>query len=68
MAIKKRLDKRREPLTHDARAWLEGRPCGFWEFRDHAGLVKLWQAHGDTSVATWDGSERTKPEAVRPAQ
>jgi hypothetical protein len=41
MAVKKRLDKRREPLTDNARAGLEGRPCGSWELRDHAGLVEL---------------------------
>jgi hypothetical protein len=47
----------------DAQAWLEGRPCGFFEFKGLDELILLWQAHGDTAVATWDLGRDTKPVA-----
>jgi hypothetical protein len=64
MAVKRRTNKRRDELTENARAWLEGRPCGFWEFRDYAGLVALWQEHGDPDVAEWDMGTHSKPVAL----
>jgi hypothetical protein len=46
--------KKREALTAEARAWLAGDPCGFFEFKSHDELIPLWEAHGDPDVATWD--------------
>jgi hypothetical protein len=63
MAVKKRLDKRREALTDDARAWLEGRPS-FYAFKDHDELLALWNAHCDETVATWDLASDSSPVAV----
>jgi hypothetical protein len=64
MPVKRRTNKRREALTEDARAWLEGRPCGFFEFKGHDELFPLWQVYGDPTVATWDMGLNSKPVAV----
>ena len=63
MAIKKRVNKRRDELTSDARAWLEGRKCGFFEFKT-VELIPLWEKYGDPEVATWDMGRDSKPRAV----
>ena len=64
MAVKRRTNKRRDELTDYARAWLEGRPCGFFEFKRHDELVPLWEKYGDPEVATWDMGKDTSPRAV----
>ena len=64
MAIKKRVNKRRDELTSDAHAWLEGRKCGFFEFKTHDELFPLWEKYGDPEVATWDMGRDSKPRAV----
>jgi hypothetical protein len=64
MPVKRRTNKRREALTEDARAWLEGRPCGFFEFKGHDELLALWDAHCDETVATWDLANDSSPVAV----
>lgn len=63
MPVRRRNDKRREVLTEDARAWLEGRPS-FYTFKDHNELLALWEARGDETVATWDLGSDTSPVAV----
>jgi hypothetical protein len=64
MPVKRRTNKRRDELTDNARAWLRGEPCGFFEFKGHEELLALWQAHGDESVATWDLGSNSIPTAV----
>ena len=64
MPVKRRNNKRRSELSDDARAWLEGRPCGFFEFKHTDELIPLWQAYGDPNVATWDLGDSSKPVAV----
>ena len=61
MAVKRRVNKRRDELTSDARAWLEGRPCGFFEFKSHDELVPLWERYGDPTSGTWDMGANSKP-------
>jgi hypothetical protein len=36
---KRRIEKTREALTAEARAWLAGDPCGFFEFKSHDELI-----------------------------
>jgi hypothetical protein len=62
MPVRRRIDKRRDELTDNARAWLEGRPS-FTQFKDDAYLADLWDRYGDTSVATWHEGDR-RPRAV----
>jgi hypothetical protein len=64
MPVKRRNNKRRLELSDDARAWLEGRPCGFFEFKHPDELIPLWLAHGDSKAATWDMGSHSKPVAV----
>ena len=65
MPVKRRANKRRDELTDDARAFLEGRPS-FTQFRDDAYLADLWDKHGDNSVATWaEGDSRPRAVADR---
>ena len=53
MPRKTRRNKRRDALTSDAIAFLEGRNS-FTQFKDHEELVALWIAHGDETIAEWD--------------
>jgi hypothetical protein len=64
MPVKRRINRRRDVLTEDARAWLEGRDCGFFEFKTHDELIPLLEAYGDPSVATWDKGTHSKPMAI----
>ena len=48
-------------VTDNARAWLEGRPCGFFEFKRDDELIPLWEKYGDPKVATWDLVRDSKP-------
>jgi hypothetical protein len=41
MAVKRRKNKRRDGLTENARAWLEGRPCGFFKFKSKDELAVM---------------------------
>jgi hypothetical protein len=63
MPVKRRTNKRRDELTDNARAWLEGRECGFFQFKRHDELVPLWEKYGDPEVATWDMDKHSKPVA-----
>jgi hypothetical protein len=63
MPVKRRTNKRRDALTDDARAWLEGRPS-FYAFKDHDELLAFWEAHGDENVATWDLGRNSSPVPV----
>jgi hypothetical protein len=54
MPFKRRVTKRREELCEDAERWLQGEPCGFFEFKDARELAALWAEHGDPAVAEWD--------------
>jgi len=60
MPRKTRRYKRRDALTSDAIAFLEGRNS-FTQFKDHEELVALWLAHGDETIAEWDMQENTRP-------
>jgi hypothetical protein len=51
MAVKKRINKAKEQLSDDARAWLEDRPCGFFQFKHSDYLADLWKTHGEAVVA-----------------
>lgn len=62
MAVKRRLNKRRDALRDDEIAFLEGRPS-FTQFRDDAYLADLWDKYGDTSIATWEEGD-LQPRAV----
>ena len=53
MAARRRADKRRGELTGDARAWLDGKPCGFFRFKHNNELETLWLEHGDTNSMFW---------------
>jgi hypothetical protein len=64
MPVKRRTNKKRDELTDDARAWLRGEPCGFFEFKSRDELIPLWERCGDPTVATWDMGENSKPVAV----
>jgi hypothetical protein len=61
--MKKRSNSR-QGLSSDARAWIDGKPCSFFEFKPHDELVALWNAHNDPAVATWDLGEYSKPVAI----
>ena len=50
--MKKRSNSR-QGLSSDARAWLDGKPCGFFKFRDDEFLADLWKAHGDDTKMFW---------------
>ena len=63
MAVKRRTNKRRDELTDDARAWLRGEECGFFQFKSHDELIPLWEKYGNPEVATWDMGQDTKPVA-----
>ena len=62
MPVRRRNDKRRDALSEDARAFLEGRPS-FTQFRDDAYLADLWEKYGDTRVATWEEGD-SRPRAI----
>jgi hypothetical protein len=64
MPVKRRINKKRNALPENARAWLEGRPCGFFEFKRHEDLIQIWEVYGDLDVATWDMKENTNPVAA----
>jgi len=63
MPVKRRTNKKRDALSEDAHAWLEGRPCGFFEFKRHDELIPLWEKYGNPDVATWDMGRDSKPVA-----
>ena len=63
MPVKRRTNKKRDALSEDALAWLEGRPCGFFEYKRHDELIPLWEKYGDPEVATWDMGRDSKPVA-----
>jgi hypothetical protein len=63
MPVKRRTNKKRDALSDDAIAFLEGRPCGFFEFKHHDELVLIWETFGNPEVATWDMGRDTKPVA-----
>ena len=50
--MKKRSNSR-QGLSVDARAWLDGKPCGFFEFKPDDELEALWLEHGDDSKMFW---------------
>ena len=66
MPVRRRNDKRRDALSEDARAFLEGRPS-FTQFRDDAYLADLWEKYGDSSVATWEEGD-SRPRSVADQQ
>jgi hypothetical protein len=53
MAARRRTDKKRTELSEDARAWLEDKPCGFFQFKHSDFLSDLWKVHGDDSKMFW---------------
>jgi hypothetical protein len=53
MPRKIRNKKRRDALTSDARCWLEGKSCGFFEFKHDDELFPLWENYGDTENFFW---------------
>jgi hypothetical protein len=57
MPVRRRTDKRRDALSDDAIAFLEGRPS-FTQFKDDAFKADLWERFGDPTVATWDEGDR----------
>lgn len=63
MPVKRRSNKRRDSLSADAIAWLEGRPS-FHQFKELNELVPLWREYGDPNVATWDEGRDSKPRAI----
>jgi hypothetical protein len=63
MAVKRRKNKRRDGLTENARAWLEGRPCGFFKFKSKDELAALWEQYGDKKTLFWQPPMRC-PEAI----
>jgi hypothetical protein len=63
MPRKTRRNKRRDALTADAIAFLEGRNS-FTQFKDHDEIVALWLTHGDEKIAEWDIQENTRPRPV----
>ena len=64
MAVKRGINKRRDELTEDARAWLKGKPCGFFQFKHTDELISLWEKYGNPKIATWDMGRCSKPRAV----
>jgi hypothetical protein len=64
MPVKRRTNKKRDALSEDARAWLEGRECGLFGFKHFAELIPLWEAYGDETVATWDKGRNSAPVAL----
>jgi hypothetical protein len=62
MPARRRSNKRRDALSDDAIAFLEGRPS-FTQFKDDAFLADLLEKYGDTSIATWDEDDR-RPRAI----
>jgi hypothetical protein len=63
MPVKRRTNRKRDALSEDARAWLEGRECGLFGFKHFAELIPLWDAYGDETIATWDKG-RSNPVAL----
>ena len=64
MPVRKRNLTRRAALSENARAWLDGKPCGFFKFKPRDELVALWERYGDPEVATWDLGTHSKPVAI----
>jgi hypothetical protein len=62
MPVRRRTDKRRDALSDDAIAFLEGKPS-FTQFKDDAYLADLWERYGDVSIATCEESD-SHPRAV----
>ena len=63
MPVKRRTSKAREQLSDNARAWLRGEECGFFQFKNDDELIPLWENYGDPNVATWDRSKHSHPVA-----
>jgi hypothetical protein len=53
MAIRARKLNMRQALTSDARAWLDGKQCGFFQFKSQDELSALWAEHGDSNSMFW---------------
>jgi hypothetical protein len=53
MPIRKRNLSRRASLASNAQAWLDGRECGFFEFKPDDELESLWSEHGDDGSFFW---------------
>jgi hypothetical protein len=54
MPVRRRNDKRRNAISPNEAAWLEGNhDCGFVEFKHHEELQTLWDAHGDHDSLFW---------------
>jgi hypothetical protein len=49
----KKRSNNRQGLSSDARLWLDGKPCGFFEFKPDDELQALWDANGDESKMFW---------------
>jgi hypothetical protein len=53
MPVRKRNLSRRASLDFNALAWLNGEPCGFFEFKHDDELAAIWQEHGDENTMFW---------------
>ena len=46
----KRKHNSRQGLSSDARLWLDGNPCGFFEFKPTDELAALWNEYADDNM------------------
>jgi hypothetical protein len=53
LAQRKRNISRRAALSSDARAWLRGEKCGFFEFQNDDALEAVWNEYGDDEAFFW---------------
>lgn len=59
MPVKRRTNKRRDALSPDEAAWLDGNhDCGFVQFKRDEDLKALWDAHGDQDAFVWRAGMR----------
>jgi hypothetical protein len=53
MVARAKRNNKRQPLTPDARAWLDGKPCGLFKFKSQDELAALWAEHGEEDNMFW---------------
>ncbi len=54
MPVRKRNLTRRAALSENARAWLDGKPCGFFKYKPSDELAVLWEQYGDHEALFWE--------------
>jgi hypothetical protein len=53
MVARAKRNNKRQALTPEARAWLDGKPCGLFKFKSQDELAALWAEHGEEDNMFW---------------